>query len=183
MIKLSPLKIIVLIVICALSYLLYYLSFYQNDEVLGTGSSDPIVVSNDQGTLEYLNEQYRFSFKYPAGFNVTTVPPMAEKESEVILIENSKTKAGIQIIISPGPDMDVTEEMIRTDIPDMKILDPQIVEIGLNHKGLAFVSHNPGFGGQSREVWFAYKSHLYQISTYAEFDDLLKKIFKTWTFF
>jgi len=64
----------------------------------------------------------------------------------------------------------------------MRIEDVQEVEIGPNRKGIAFLSDNPNFGGRSRDVWFVYKKELYQITTYAEQDEFLKKMFSTWVF-
>lgn len=60
----------------------------------------------------------------------------------------------MQILISPfqGEDIDVTAEIIKADIPDMKIDNQQEVLVGSSQKGLAFVSDNPAFGGKSREV-------------------------------
>ncbi len=44
------------------------------------------------------------------------------------------------------------------------------------------MSDNPAFAGASREVWFVFNTNLYQISTYTEFDELLKGLFGTWQF-
>lgn len=138
-----------------------------------------------QYTQTYSNEEYRFSFKYPEGFTVATIPSIGEGEGggETILVESSDKKVGIQILISSyGFDVDITEAMVRSDIPEMKIENVQEVEIGSGRKGVAFISDNQAFNGQSREVWFVFNSNLYQISTYAKYDEFLKKIFATWTF-
>ena len=65
----------------------------------------------------------------------------------------------------------------------MKVIDDQILEIGNNYKGVAFRSDNAAFDGDSREVWFVFKGNLFQISTYARLDPLLKAMFATWKFF
>jgi len=100
----------------------------------------------------------------------------------------------VQIVISPyGPDTDITEAMIHSDIPELKISDAQELLIGEGRKGLAFMSDNPAFcaspepcvkegNGKSREVWFVFGGNLYQISTYAEQDEFLKRLFGTWQF-
>ena len=49
--------------------------------------------------------------------------------------------------------------------------------------GINFKSDNPTFDGDSREVWFVYKTNIYQISTYAHDDGLLQSELQTWTFF
>ena len=92
---------------------------------------------------------------------------------------------GVQIIVSPfSEDLHaLTQDRIHQDVPDMKISEPQPVEIGANYTGLAFKSDNDAFNGASREVWFVLRGNLYQISTYDRLDPLLKKIFATWKFF
>jgi hypothetical protein len=116
-----------------------------------------------------------------------------------ILLQDQKGD-GIQILVTPYDDVKVfTADMIRTAIPDMQISDVQTLEIGdpstssgqVSYKGVAFKSDNEAFGGDSREVWFVYPEcnrgvchpQLYQISTYARLDPLLKSLFATWEFF
>jgi hypothetical protein len=90
----------------------------------------------------------------------------------------------VQIIVSPfNEDLHaLTQDRIHQDVPDMTISDSQPIQIGENYTGLAFKSDNEAFGGASREVWFAFRGNLYQISTYDRLDPLLKKIFATWKF-
>lgn len=128
-------------------------------------------------TGEYNNTTYKFTANIPAGFKVRSVNP------DLLVIENAKSE-GIQISIAPYNDIStLTVDMIKKDIPDMKITEAQEVEVGANYKGVAFKSDNPAFDGASREVWFVFKGNLYQISTYARMDDVLKSIFATWKFY
>ena len=156
-----------------------------------SGTENLTPIAEDQYTQTYSDETYRFSFKYPEGFTVTVVPLAGKEGGETILVESPARpssaggpdkKVGIQMLISPGSNVDITETMIQSDIPNMKVSDSQTVEIGPNRRGLAFMSDNPAFGGASREVWFMFNGNLYQISTYAEFDELLKGLFGTWIF-
>ena len=135
-------------------------------------------------TQTYVNSTFRFSFKHPQSFTVTTVPAAGDGDGEtILLVESGDKKVGIQMVISPyGADVDITAALIRADLPDIKIDDPQAVEIGSNRLGLAFMSDSRVFGGRSREVWFVFNGNLYQISTYAEFDEFLKGLFGTWQF-
>ena len=173
-----------ILAVLALSYALYSIFYIPY-------SIPPTPFSDYQYTQTYSDETYHFSFQYPEGFTVTAVSDMGGEGGKTILVESDDKKVGIQILISSyGSDVDITEAMIESDIPDMRVSDPQTVEIGSSRKGLAFMSDNPAFGGASREVWFVYPepgrgvaSYLYQISTYAEFDELLKAVFGTWTFF
>ncbi len=132
-------------------------------------------------TKDYSNSNHGFSLKIPADFNVRE---STLGGTDTIVFENEKTE-GIQAVISPYEDKTVkilTSDMIRSDIPDMDIRDVQEVEIGREHKGVAFKSDNEAFSGSSREVWFIFQGELYQISTYERFDGLLQKIFGTWKF-
>ncbi len=144
-------------------------------------SLSPAEIAQYRYTEAYHNDDYHFSFKYPSGFTVT---PFSEDGHDVILVQKNPTTIGIQIVISPfeGGDVDVTVGMIHTDLPDLKIDEPQELLVGTNKKGLAFVSDNKDFGGKSREVWFVFGGHLFQISTYLEYDALLKGLFGTWNF-
>lgn len=130
----------------------------------------------------YSNNVYRFSLKMPEDFVARQVPGL--DGAEIILLEDA-TGQGVQITVTPfDEDLQVlTKEQIQEEIPDLQIVDPQSVEIGTNHTGLAFKSDNEFFDGASREVWFVFKGNLYQISTFMRLDDLLRQLFATWQFF
>jgi len=130
----------------------------------------------------YTNNEYGFSLTLPEGFSARTMSANA-LGSKTVVLEDGKGN-GIQITVTPF-DEDVralTQERIERDVPDMEIKDPQTVEIGANHTGLAFVSDNPAFNGASREVWFVFRKQLYQVSTYLRLDELLQTMFQTWKF-
>lgn len=131
--------------------------------------------------VDYRNERFGFSLKRPTGFTVAELPP--DDGAATILIQNGKGE-GIQILITPGssPSKTLTADMIRADIPDMQVRDVQVVEVGENHRGIAFLSDNEAFNGASREVWFFFRGNLYQISTYAYLDTLMQQMFATWQF-
>lgn len=133
-------------------------------------------------TKEYTNDTYRFSLMMPDAFVAQELPN--DEGSDTTLLQDS-TGNGIQIMVSPyGQDLhELTAEKIHTDIPDMKISDVQSLEIGDDYKGVAFKSDNPAFNKDSRDVWFVFHGTLYQITTYASNDSLLKAMFGTWKFF
>jgi hypothetical protein len=135
---------------------------------------------------EYRNSVYGFSLTMPEGFEASELYDDAA-ESLTTLIQNDQGD-GVQIYITPfdedtGAGYTLTRERILQDIPDMQIKEEQVVEIGENYKGLAFLADDTLFGGESRAVWFVYRGNLYQINTYARLDQLLKNIFATWQFF
>lgn len=132
-------------------------------------------------TKPYTNTTFNFSLNIPEDFTATE---SVLGDTHTIVFQNAKDE-GIQIVVAPYDDKGVkvlTKDMIQSAIPDMKITDDQVLEIGNDYKGLAFKSDNDAFDGDSREVWFIYKDNLYQISTYSRFDELLKQMFGTWQF-
>ena len=132
----------------------------------------------------YTNQKYRFGVKIPTNFTVRELPP-DESNGSSIVFENPQG-GGVQIYITPDPDKNttLTADQVRASIPDMRVVDEQDVDIGTDgSKGVAFKSNNDAFERNSREVWFYFHGNLYQISTYARFDPLLKAMFGTWQFF
>ncbi|MBI5457878.1 hypothetical protein HY971_04110 [Candidatus Kaiserbacteria bacterium] len=134
-------------------------------------------------TKNYKNDTYRFSLSMSEDFSAQELP-LDESGAHTILLQNAKGE-GIQILVTPnqGTEKTLTTNDVRASIPDMKVTDEQAVEIGSDYTGVAFLSNNDAFGGASREVWFYFRGNLYQISTYARLDPLLKAMFGTWKFF
>ena len=138
-------------------------------------------------TAEYMNEKYGFSFMYPVEMTIKSYTELIGEGGgarEVILLQRKDKSTGVQILITPfaKKELDITEGYIRSNIPDLEIEDPQVIQIGAKRSGLAFITVNKAFGGKSREVWFVYKGNFYQISTYTELDTLLREIFGSWKF-
>jgi len=142
-----------------------------------TVKADPLKLGNSK---EFSDKTLNFSFRYPSDLNVSRFP---KDEGEVILVQTDKGR-GFQIMISSfdEPGSVLTEERIKQDIPDLVIKDVQTLLLGDNGRGLAFISDNENFDGNSREVWFIYKNHFYQISTYTNLDPLLQSVLNTWKF-
>jgi len=131
----------------------------------------------------YKNDEFRFSLSVPDGFTAREMEEEGATAKTIIMQDVNGN--GIQILVTPFPDapQDLTADMVKQDIPDMKVTDVQTVEIGANSRGIAFKSDNEAFGGASREVWFFFRGNLYQISTYAHLDPLMQAMFGTWKFF
>lgn len=146
----------------------------------GYGASESALAS--ENAQEYKDAKHSFSFLYPKGYtsSLTSDPD----GNDIIVIEDSEKKTGFQVTVSPFDETEsnLTVERIHQDIPDLSIREPQEVLVGANGKGIAFLSDNGNYDGNSREVWFVYKGFLYQISTYASLDPLLKSVFSTWKF-
>lgn len=150
-------------------------SSIQPSEISGAPYSGAPLISN------YENKTYSFSLRMPDGFSAQELPT-DESGADTIILQNEKGD-GIQIRISPFEDIHVlSADMVKENISDMDITAVEKVDIGADHSGIAFVSDNEAFEGGSREVWFVFRGNLYQISTYARLDTLLKAMFATWTF-
>lgn len=133
-------------------------------------------------TNEYRNDTYHFSLSMPANFSAKVIPAV-EGSAETILLENAAGE-GIQISMTPHASdaRTLTTDDIREALPDLAIENPEPLNIGTDYRGVAFLSDNAAFDGASREVWFYFRGTLYQISTYARLDGLLKAMFATWKF-
>ena len=129
----------------------------------------------------YTNAKYGFSFRHPENFTVTEIPL---EGSTAVIVQDVTNSIGVQIVITETgeSDVDITADMVKAELPNVKVADEQEVNIGVGRKGVAFVSNNEQFGGDSREVWFFFRGNMYQISTYAELDKYLQGIFATWEF-
>ncbi len=172
-IKNWKLKIALPVLILLLGCVAYYIYSGSSSEPEETPFKVPVL------NQKYENAKHGFGLTMPEGF---TSRESSANGSDTIVFENAKAE-GIQIVISPYDDIKIlTKAMIESDIPDMQVLDPQPVEIGNANTGLAFRSDNDAFNGKSREVWFVFNRELYQISTYERLDELLQKMFATWTF-
>lgn len=132
---------------------------------------------------EYKNTTFRFSLSIPDGFVAHQFPP-DENNATAITLQNLNGD-GVQILVTPKKESShvLTADDVRGSIPNMKVIDAQDVSIGSDYTGVAFKSDNQAFKGNSREVWFYFRGNLYQISTYARLDPLLKSIFSTWKFY
>lgn len=147
----------------------------------------PTEISGDVYTgaplsVSYRNETYQFELSMPEGFSVSELPS-DEAGGTAVLIQDGQGE-GVQIYIVPaGDETELSAEAIQEALPGLVLENPETVEIGQEYRGVAFRSDNEAFGGASREVWFYFRGNLYQISTYARLDTLLKAMFATWRFF
>ena len=135
-----------------------------------------------QYTETYTDPDRRFSFKYPKEFNIDNIH---NPDNEAIILQYLATRIGMQIVITPwkGSDVDMTADLVKTEIPDMKIEKPVVKSLlggEASQKALEFESDSSDFGGKSYEIWFENKGFLYQMSTYSEMGELVKGVFVTW---
>ena len=131
-------------------------------------------------TKKYENNQYGFSFSYPAGFTASEFP---EDEGRMSLIlKNAATGQIVQIYLAShhDPYFTVSAGRIKRDIPDLRFLNSVDAVVGDKAKGVAFFSENEAFGGPTAEVWFADGRNFYQATAYRKDVKILEEIIKSW---
>lgn len=138
-------------------------------------NSDPTEVS---GKGRYVSPEFGFSFSYPEDY---TAGSISEPGKNMVLVQD-KNKKGVQILITPfdEPDLVLTPDRIRQDVPDLVMQEQKTVNVG-GQSAQAFINPN-GVLGKTREVWFVYKGSLYQIVTTPDFDQTLAGMLLTWKF-
>ena len=159
-------------------------TFYMTDTSDTTDKTDP---QSAPLAARYENDQYGFSFSYPEGFNISD---FEEGGGKVILVKNvgssvsnnsNNYENGFQIFIAafdePGP---ITKERILKDIPDMKIVGEQYIDVG-GERALNFTSQDD-LGGETREIWMVHGGFLYQVKGYKNFEEKMIEVLKTWKF-
>lgn len=141
----------------------------------------------------YRNAKFAFELSIPDGFKVTETNPdefttlvLVEASGKTLGVDGLQTpsveeRAGFQIFImpfdEPGP---ITKERILIDMPDAIIDDPKMVQIN-GIEAFLFFGEDEDLG-RTREVWFANDGYLYQVSSWASFDEELSKIMRTFKF-
>lgn len=127
----------------------------------------------------YTSDKYRFSLNYPEGLKIGF---FQDGNTAIVAISEAVTGLGVQIAITPfdEPTTVITAERVKKDIPDMVIKDPQEVTLGSLGKGIAWVD-GEGIHGK-RQVWFAARGYLFQMTAPMPFDATLKRMLNTWTF-
>lgn len=131
----------------------------------------------------YADASHGFSFKVPDGYSVRAFTDSTSDPAKDFVVVQDTAGQGVQIAVTPFEDAkELTAEMIKNDIPDMKVADARAVDVGDGYTGIAFASDNAAYGGDSREIWFVYHGALYQLSTYARSQSLLEQVFGTWRF-
>lgn len=131
----------------------------------------------------YANQTYGFSLKYLAGLKTREFADPSGT-GDVVLIADFKTGYGMQILITPwtGP-ADLTADYIKTQLPNLQIVEPQTITVGSTGRAASGVSFMDGTGsGANRQIWFAHGGDMYQITSPADFDPVLRDIMGTWTF-
>ena len=184
----------IIILAAAGVYIFVYKDFKVSEPPQGAENSGaPALGENpvDKGDLteEYISPDFGFSFKYPKDFSATE---LEDDMGATVVLQKSGARdpstgsgnLGFQIYISEfdeeGP---ITPERIKQDLPDTVVNQPLQVLIGEKKDipALIFLSKHESLG-DVREVWFVSNGFLYQLTAYADMDNLIGPILETLRF-
>ena len=131
-------------------------------------------------TETYADAAHGFSFKYPPTLRIHA---SQQDATAIIVARNAAKTIGFQIHIKPigGTDRAITPTRIARDMPGLAIRGPQRLRIPGAGLALAFYATEQNFG-ESFQVWFIRQGRLYQLSSYAPHDALVRGVLATWTF-
>jgi hypothetical protein len=151
----------------------------QSQDVNDNGETSTVKNSLSQ---TYTDGSYDFSFRYPDGFTASSFPE--GETGYVVLVQKSGGRESFQIFISDFDESDsITPDRIKKDIPGFVIESPAEATIGEKKDihALIFLGQNESLG-KTREIWFVREGNLYQVTTYADMDNLIGPILETWKF-
>lgn len=143
-----------------------------------SSTGNPPVRVIPEGYVEYVNEEYRFSFYHPPELQIEEFD---EGEGAVtIRFQDPSTKAGFQVFITSYAEQEITPERFALDVPSGVIKEPTDVLID-GYRGTMFLSQHTLLG-ETREVWFMRGGNLFEVTTYKQLDPWLAQIMSTWKF-
>jgi hypothetical protein len=108
----------------------------------------------------YTNATFDFSLAYPSDLSVSKYN---EGQGAIsIVFQEANEQTGFQIFVTPYPydGEPITQARIKAALPTLEMQDADSLTIGTGTPALSFASSDPDFG-PTREVWFAYGSHLF----------------------
>jgi len=148
---------------------------------LALGAFSPIPL-----TQTYTNNAYRFALTLPAGLKAVEMPYQDGDPGTQTYLFEDQAGEGVQLMIWPYTD---APHISQRDIEQTGLTISDVAPLTFTGvpryeaSGYTFKSNNPAFDGASSDAWFVYRGSLYQLSTYAHDDALLKGMLATWTFF
>ena len=132
------------------------------------------------GGETYQNEKYGFSLELPKGAEVSKVEDGGENgDGETILVSRGALDTyQMQIHITEfDEEIALSVERIKQDIPDIKMKDEGVVEVG-GVKGVAFIDTEQN----TREIWFVRGGYLYQVTSEPVVDAAVGEVMQSWKF-
>ncbi len=130
--------------------------------------------------VEYKNEKYGFRYYHSPQAKITEFDEGGG--AMTIVQENEQKMRGLQIFVVPYLGETISDEQFKRDVPSGVRYNIENTKIG--RRGIRAVTFNSfdEFIGETREVWFIFEGHLYEITTFKGFGDWLAPILQTWRF-
>lgn len=117
-----------------------------------------------------------FDFVLPHSFTISRIE---EAGGETLLFRGEDERRSFQIHITDFDDPSpLSPEKIRADLPSMDFRDPQVISVD-EVQAVVFLTTEGSL--ETREIWMVRGGMLYQISTYAEFDNDMVEILSKWS--
>lgn len=132
------------------------------------------------GYVKYENKKYGFFYYHP--------PEASIKEYDegggamTIVLENAKTVRGLQIFIVPYSQNTISEERFKLDVPSGIRENVEKTYIGQPQVEAVTFNSYDSILGETREAWFIYNGHLYEITTFKGVGDWFVPIMQSWRF-
>ena len=124
----------------------------------------------------YTDAALHFSLAYPSDLKVYEYDEGGSTKS--VVFQKPNEHVGFQIYLAPDPVASITLAGIESEFPTLKMQGVKSVTIGTGTPALAFASDAPNFG-PSQELWFVHDGYLFEIATYPDRAQWLKKIIDT----
>lgn len=133
-----------------------------------------------EGYIEYRNEQYGFSFYHSQQSEIIEYDEGGG--AMTVVLQNKQKVRGLQVFIVPYAEDKITEERFRMDVPSDVRVNVEPTRIGIKQiEAVTFNSYDELLG-ETREVWFIYDGHLYEITTFKGMGNWLAPILQSWRF-
>ncbi len=133
--------------------------------------------SNGASILSYTHPVLGFMFSYPGNYKVSN---LADDQGETVLIQDNGK--GTQIYITDfTAKVDFNSALVRNELKGQKIENLKDIVMPAGFNAISF-SSSDAFIGQAWDVWFVQNKKLYQITSQAGHDALLKSLVESFKF-
>lgn len=132
------------------------------------------------GYIKYTNSQYGFSFYHTPQGRVTEHDE--GQGAMTIVLENEERVRGMQIFIVPYHEETISDARFKADVPSGVRENIEATTLGvIGIPAVTFTSLDERLG-ETREIWFIYQGHLYEITTFKGVGNWFAPIIQSWRF-
>ena len=149
----------------------------------GTTSAEALADTSEappEGYVQYVNNKYRFSFYHSPEGKITEYDEGGG--AETIVLENFQKVRGLQVFIVPYAGDTISDQRFHDDVPSGVRKNIEMTTIGAKQIPAVTFQSEDALLGPTREIWFIYEEHLYEITTFQGVKDWLTPIIQSWRF-